>query len=598
MRIVGLKKSILKMVAIAALSTAAVSCGDDEGDDDSDLKCDVPNEAASAGFVTKFPGDAATVAFPDAAVGNEYLVMPYALGKLTDVRGDDGSTNFNFTVSAAKGKVLGIVPLESEKFALSGFTSTSSNVAMSPYALQHAKRSIINRFNSRKVGGQGEDFWQLVRRVDAADRVAEGVNSSTESLESILRKQERSAFTESRKVKKFKLLAGECPSGELSIPLLSGNGTGVQGLDIESATIVDGGEFCIVLVDQPTATTADEIKTIATSLIKTYKTTVYANDFGPKNGMTFKPVIAVIDFNNAEKWPAALKTLYGVFADEPSEAEALPILYMPTTITGITDATVIKKTWYATLAHEMQHANINYFRKYAANTKVEEIPALDEGLAHYFEDFFGFGSIGFKDFAGTHLGQWYNEFPFIVDGEAGDTNAGRGAAQNLWYYLASQKGGITYTDGAATGGGGVEFIRKAVTDSSVNGPNGLAKAFTGDWTETVGNFFGALAVDGSSTCALASRYKTQGPVDTVKDLTGTVASYGYRFNGNASITSKDRVWDADRQLTELPKVIEDVPYYAPAPFIYKVVDVTAELKVTRSAGAAAENMAVSVVKIK
>ncbi len=592
MRIDGFKKSVIKVAAVAALTVITASCGEDEKKDDSAEKCDVPNDTASSGFVSKFPGDSATVAFPDAAVGTEYLVMPYALGKVADVRGDDGSTTVNFTVSAAKGTVVGILPVESDEFAIKGITGASAGKAMSPYALQHAKRSILNRFNSRKVGGQGEDFWQLVRMVDAADRMVAGVNSSQESLETLLRKRELAALTESRPMKKFNLLGTECPSGELSIPELAGNGTGAQGLDIESATIIDGGEFCIVIVDQPTATTADEIKTIAASLIKTYKTTVYANTFEAKTGMTFKPVIAVIDFNNAAKWPAALKTLYGVFAAEPSEADEKPILYMPVTIAGETDAAVIKKTWYATLAHEMQHANMNYFRQYAATAKVNEIPALDEGLAHYFEDFFGFGSIGFADFVGKHLDQWYNEYPFIIDGEPGDTPSGRGAAQNLWYYLASQKGGITFTDGKPSGGGGLEFIRSAVTDSTVNGPNGLSKAFAGDWTETVGNFFGALALDGGTTCGLASRYKTQGVSDAIKDLTGGASTYGYRFN------SEDRVWDADRQLTALPKVIEDVPYYAPAPFIYKVVDASAELKITRSAGSVVDNMAVSVVKLK
>ena len=592
MRIDGFKKSVIKVAALAALMIT-VSCGEDDNKSDGDEKCDVPVDAASSGFVTKFSGDSATVAFPDATDGTEYLVMPYALGKVTDVRGDDGSTTVNFTVSAAKGTVVGIQPIESDGFAIKGFTGASANNAMSPYALQHAKRSIINRFNSRKVGGQGEDFWQLVRRVDAADRVAAGVNSSQESFEAILRRTELAALSESRPMKKFSLLGTECPSGELTVPYLLENDTlGTRGLDIESATIIDGDEFCIVIVDQPTATTADEIKTIAASLIKTYKTTVYANTFEAKTGMTFKPVIAVIDFNNAAKWPAALKNLYGVFAAEPSEADEKPILYMPVTIAGETDAAVIKKTWYATLAHEMQHANMNYFRQYAATAKVNEIPALDEGLAHYFEDFFGFGSIGFADFVGKHLDQWYNEYPFIIDGEPGDTPSGRGAAQNLWYYLASQKGGITFTDGKPSGGGGLEFIRSAVTDSTVNGPNGLSKAFAGDWTETVGNFFGALALDGGTTCGLASRFKTQGVSDAIKDLTGGASTYGYRFN------SKDRVWDADRQLTALPKVIEDVPYYAPAPFIYKVVDASAELKITRSAGSVVDNMAVSVVKLK
>jgi len=598
MRGVVLKKSILKIVAMAPLTMMAVSCGDD-GKDGDDPQCNVPDDSAAGGFVSKFSGDSVTVSFPDASVGTEYLVMPYALGKLSDVRGDDGSSNFNFTVSAAKGDVLGILPVKSDRFAFQGLAGTfASTVAMSPYALQHAKRSIINRFNSRKIGGQGEDFWELVRRIDAADRMVAGVNASTESLEILLRRQESAAFTEVRSFAKFSMLSNDCPTDILPIPLLAGSGKGVEDLDIDSATKIDGGEFCIVIVDQPTATSADEIKSIAAELIKTYKTTVYADTFAAKNGMTFKPIIAVIDFNNAEKWPAALKTLYGVFASEPSGDEGKPILYMPITIGGLTDPTLIKKTWYATLAHEMQHANMDYFRKYAGTAKVEEIPALDEGLAHYFEDFFGFGSIGFKDFAGTHLGQWYNEFPFIVDGEAGDTSPGRGAAQNLWYYLASQKGGVTFNGGLPSGGGGIEFIRKVVKDDTVNGPNGLAKAFTGNWVETVGNFFGALALDGSSTCKLAARYKTQSIDDSQKDLLGNSSSYGYSFNGNAVNENKDRIWDDDRQLTALPKVIEDVPYYAPAPFVYKVVDVTAELKITKTAGTDAENMAVTVVKIK
>lgn len=598
-------RSLVGAMSALVLTLAAVGCGGEEKDKVAGPVCTTPDteEATNRGWVTKFSGDSVTVAFPEATVGEEYLVMPYALGDIATVRGDDEKTVFNFTVEAAKGSVLGIQPLLDNKFALKGFAGSAASALMSDLELQHAKRSILNRFDSRKSGGQGDDFWQLVRNVDREDaRRSENGVESHDTFESVLKASEKNSLTEVRTAKKLSLLDAVCPSGEITIPLLDGKGKGAQGLDITGATVIDGTDFCIVIVDQPTATTADEIKTIAADLIATYKAKVYNNAFAPKDGITFKPVIAVIDFNNAAKWPAAIKNLFGVFSADTTEDAEKPMLYMPTTLAGLTDAATIKNNWYATLAHELQHANMNYFRKYASATKVEEIPALDEGLAHYFEDFFGFGDLGFSTFAGTYLSLWYNEAPMITDGEAGDTNAGRGAAQSLWYYLTSQKGGVDFDDGKPTGYCGVEFLR-AAANSTQNGPQGLATAFGGDWTTTVGNFFGALALDGSSSLEVPSRYRTQEIEKDVKNLIGNTSTYGYSFNGYGSM-KKDISWDADRQLTALPKVMEDVPYYAPAPFVYKVADVTAELKISRTDGDGAEltetvqNMAVSVIKIK
>jgi hypothetical protein len=588
------------MISLSLVSLlTVVGCGDDKDGDSTDkTACDTPNEAESQGKVTKFSGTSATVAFPEATAGSEYVVMPYVLGNLKSVKGADDSKTFNFTVEAAKGNVLGIQPLNQEKFAIKGFAGQKPAALMTDADLEHAKRMVLNRFNPRLPERQSESFWQLVRRIDTAERQRLGLVEAGRSLEEMLRARERAVRTGSAQAKALgageglTLTAGECPSDE--IPLLAENGQVASGLDISGATVVDATDFCIVLVDQPTNTTSDEIKTVFTELLKTYKTTVYGNDFAAKSGMTFKPVVAVLDFNDTDKWPAKLKELLGVFSADASADAEMPMLYMPKTIT-LADAAAAKNTWYATLAHELQHANMDYFRTYASSTKVAEIPELDEGLAHYFEDFFGFGAIGFKDFAGLFLDKWYNELPAIAAGEDGDEKDKRGAGQSLWHYLASQKGGVTFTDGKPTGGDGVSFIRSAVTNSAMSGPEGLATAFGGDWTTTIGNFFGALAIDGSSVCGISSRYKTQTPVEDAKDLLGATATFGFNFNGSYD-TKKDRVWDSDRQLTALPRTIEDVPYYAPAPFIYKVVDETAELKIIISQ--ADENAAVSVVKIK
>lgn len=589
--------------ALLSLSLASVvavaGCGDDkDGDSTGGDTCETPNEAESQGQVTKFTGTSVTVKFPEATAGSEYVVMPYVLGNLKAVKGDDGSKTFNFTVEAGSGNVLGIQPLNREKFAIKGFSGQKPLALMTVADVEHAKRSVLNRFNPRRPEKQNEAFWSLVRRIDAAERQHRGLMLSGQSLEEMLRASERNvrSTSDARMAtgKALTLTAGECPSDEISIPLLSGGGEGAQGLDVTGATVVDGGDFCLVIVDQPTNTTADEIKSAFAELLKTYKKTVYANEFAAKDGMTFKPVIAVLDFADAAKWPAKLKDLLGVFSAQASADAEMPMLYMPKTIT-LADAAAAKNTWYATLAHELQHANMDYFRSYASDAKVEEIPELDEGLAHYFEDFYGFGAIGFKDFAGLFLSKWYNELPAVTAGEDGDDKDKRGAGQSLWYYLASQKGGITFTDGKPSGGDGVTFIRSAVTNAALSGPEGLATAFGGDWTTTIGNFFGALAVDGSSVCSVPSRYKTQMPVEDAKDLLGATATYGFNFNGSYGM-AKDRVWDSERQLTALPRTIEDVPYYAPAPFIYKVIDETAELKITISQ--ADENAAVSVVKIK
>ena len=112
-----------------------------------------------------------------------------------------------------------------------------------------------------------------------------------------------------------------------------------------------------------------------------------------------------------------------------------------------------------------------------------------------------------------------------------------------------------------------------------------------DWVETIGNFFGALILDGTDVEDVADKYRAQDPVRTVTDLTGnTGKTFGMHFNGFATLP-KERTFDAS-----LPVETEGSPYYATQPLLYVVSDPDAHLKL--SLPEAPPNAAAAVVRIK
>jgi hypothetical protein len=127
------------------------------------------------------------------------------------------------------------------------------------------------------------------------------------------------------------------------------------------------------------------------------------------------------------------------------------------------------------------------------------------------------------------------------------------------------------------------------------GPQNLAAAYGGDWTETIGNFFGAMMLDGSDVVDVDAKYLVQEPVATLTDLQGNVNKpYGFHFNGVGQLP-KSRVIDAASRLPTITQT-DGSPLYATQPLLYVVGDPSA--KVTLSLPEAQENVAAAVVRIK
>jgi hypothetical protein len=229
---------------------------------------------------------------------------------------------------------------------------------------------------------------------------------------------------------------------------------------------------------------------------------------------------------------------------------------------GVTlDQNLANRQWHGTLAHELQHAIIDYYRLHRSQGGVPETPAVDEGLAHYMEDLFGYGEENFKDFAKAYLDVWSETNPPVL--HASDSGKiERGGAWLLWYYLISQKGGVTFTDGTVSGGDGLELVRSVVQNASQRGPAGLAAKFGKDWVETVAGFFGAVVVDGSSIPAKPPIFVVQDPQPVV-DLTGnTTKKYGMHFNNFGGLAAVRPFAD---KMFQSGAALEDVTYYATSP---------------------------------
>ena len=173
-----------------------------------------------------------------------------------------------------------------------------------------------------------------------------------------------------------------------------------------------------------------------------------------------------------------------------------------------------------------------------------------------------------------------------------DKALNRGAAQTLIYYLISQKGGVTFTNGVASGGDGLKFLADVVKGATHVGPQNLAEKFGGAWTDAISNYFGALAIDGSGISDTDSKYTVQDPQKVTNLIGETDHSYGMHFN-NFSDLPKAHTW------TEVAKDAVTTPelqYYATCPYLYTVTD--SSLKVGFKTKDTLPNTAVAVVQIK
>jgi hypothetical protein len=548
----------LQHLAIPALLTAALgACGGDEKKDEKKDEPSGPCELGDigCGSIVASKDDKISISLEKSASGDKYVVMPYSVGKVATVDGAGTEKNI-FTVPVGKQalrspdkKAFGAWP-ESQSTQINDVRRTRSYAGK----LAHL---IYGRWNP-KFGrdGQAPGFWNLVRAYDQvqADLAAEnGLNAlgQKQTLEEQFLQEINHSDRLIEKDQSAALLASTCPAVDDDLLLPGGDNTEVK-------EVVAGADYCIVYQDEPKAETdKTAIEATVKATLATYKKVIYGDEFASaENGFTFKPVFVIIDPANSDYgMPEAFLGFLGVFTAKETDETKMPMLYLASDLSkiqGLANDAKGKASFHATITHELQHAISFYYRAMKAKTESArnlETVFLDEGLAHTMEDVFGYGSEEFADYAGNFLQGFPNGlYPFFAgsklpeDMYTGDNaeqfNTYRGGAQAFLYYLASQKGGIEFTDGKVSGGDGLKFYAALTTSGKVGATN-LQDSFahaSWTWTETVGHFLCALILDNSSVPKVEKMHQTAEPFKEATDLQETKnKTFGMRFNNFGAI---------------------------------------------------------------
>lgn len=497
---------------------------------------------------------------------SQYVVMPFVVGDTATI---NGATAEKFTIEKGADAAATGAKLTGKE--------TFDALYMNDQVAEHEARTLLNRFDGKKGQAQGAWFWSTARRLDAYYGMKSGkgmqffAGDGTGPTEAAY----RAWASQTAKVAppSFKMTAATCPEAgdEIEVPAANGKmGDGeTRPVDVPEGGAEDATDFCLVYIDDPTTAGSKEaVKATVKTVIDRFKTVIYKDAFAAVGDYTFKPIVVVIDFADADKWPQAEAfQIAGAFLPQIAATVKQPILFMASK-SKETDAAKATKVWHGTVAHEMQHAVMDYFKTQKGKLEGGEIPAIDEGLAHLIEDMFGYGQENFGGFAKAFLSTWYDAdlggAPVINAEDTGPSS--RGAAQAFWYYMQSQKGGITFASGVAASGGGLEFIAKAVK-SGKRGVANLAEAYGGTWTDVVSGFYGALVLDGATLAegvTIEDKYKVQ-DIQTISDLNGnTDKKFGMHFNGYEGLAATHD-WALKADTTTK---IEDVSYYTTVPLLY------------------------------
>jgi hypothetical protein len=491
--------------------------------------------------------------------------------------------------------------------------------------MNHQLRTLLNRFDPELGYYQGEWFWNLAKKIDQAllkqgtwapqpSAGLRGPNFTGSGSDGSLGPVETTYLSgiglgpvdsnlgssgrfSGRKMisTPANLIAATCPkAGDSVIMPDRDNPAENDSAIIPASGVVEGTDYCLVYLTAPVSEPSkDNIKKSLETILKIYKKVVYKDEFAATtSGFNFKPVVVVVDFKDTNLWPN--KPAYqvdGAFLPNPSKAAKQPMLYMASDLNKMKarDATLAKSLFHSTLAHEMQHAIMNYYRV-QKTAGVLENASIDEGLAHFMEDLFGYGTENFSGFPKSFFDVWTDNFPPVLHASASEP-INRGGAQALWYYLVSQKGGVKFEGGNASGGDGLKFIAEVVTNGTQKGPKGLAAKYGQDLTGMIGEFFGAVVADNTSVPGGSDRLKVQ-ELQAMKDLQGVDKKYGMRFNNFGGLPASRKF---DNKFTS-GKASDDVTYYSAFPLLYQVSDPAVKLKFNASTDAGA--VAITKVRIK
>lgn len=544
------------------------------------------------GWVTSFSTDSTEIDFKDAPAGAEFVVMPYVIGDATKV---EGSTEEKFEVTLDPG------PTAASGLRLTTIKDDALALRERSYdwqALDADRRHLVHSFRPELGDAQAPGFWETARRVDRALATMDGWSLAPGQPGPVEASYREALQQPRRSMRSLRnLAAASCPQAGDEVVVPYGNRS---SKDVAVKEASDETDFCYVVVSDPvTESDSAAIKASVKEVLRRFKSASFYNDtFQPIGEFTFKPFVIIVAFDDQTVWPDASTSPglqgAGFYVPHTAEDAGAPTLYMAADFSKVVggpkaDDVTSKPIWHATIAHEMQHAVMDYYR--GRQEKRAETAALDESIAHFFEDLFGYGAERFSfptDFFALFP---YGSQAFMSSGNS--DKADRGAGQAFLYYLTSQKGGFTKdADGYISGGDGLKYLIEVVKNSTQAGTVNLAAKHGGTWIETVGNYLGALILDGTAVPGIADKYKVAEPITGVKDLNGNATkTFGMRYNLFGGLVDRFKDYEA---VTAMQKF--ELHFYETKPVKVTLTKSGQKLKVSLSAEQ--PGSAVSVVRIK
>lgn len=569
-----MKQKIFGTAAMVSVIATFAACSSNKSDSSSSAATCPSAATGTAGGYVLCLGSATTATFSlDGGSSQQYVVAPYSLGDLATVTGGGDTKLSGFKVAATSASLN---QLRADHAALSEAENADGE----------AMRMVVNQFDRRLGLNQPEWLWSTLRQFDLADRAKANLTSHRKS--NMLNKYQdmaKTGFDDADPALPLTTLAG-CPT---SIPKVDNSAT-----TFTASTSYDGTSFCVVYASDPISETKTNIQNSISTILTAYKSSIYNDQFtaNTANGYSFNPVIVIVDPTSSTMWPQGASYKFaGAFSKDATTAAKRPIIYLMDDLTSVgVSVSKVTATVHATLAHEMQHAIMDYYRTRGTATNSETV-AIDEGIAHTFEDAFGYGANNFSDYVSAFLSSVPDGAPAMVTGSGYNANKARGGANSFMYFLAQRAGGFTVTSNRPFSGGGMTFLVNLVKQTSATGPTALQSTFgSQNLTEQVGQFFGAIFTDNKSL-SFAPTIFTSAQYDNVADLQGnTNKTFGIRFNNFNSFTSA-----GTNSLADGSKGL-DAANYGSVPVL--VTPSAATSTVTVTFPASTSNNGVAVVRVK
>lgn len=540
------------------------------------------------GYVLSSQGkEAVSVNLTEFNSGDRLVLMPFALGNTSSIDGTNAST-FSITwTTNQKVKVQNLastLPSSEGEAMLSASDEMSSNLP-SNMDKDHFWRMFWNRFdpieNPEKTAALTHSFTSNLMKQSNTQMFAHSndIAARLAKHQHALLNLPHQSFTST--------MSGGCPS-EFYVPGSSkvDDSSTYESYSLPSSEIssyYDGTDHCIVFMSDPVSESSiANVKTSVRTILDRYKNVIYKDSFADAGTYTFKPLIVVVDFSGPQ-WPSASSNkelqIAGAFFKGLSTYMKRPALYIAADLTKVTPAfpaASAQALFHSTIAHEMQHAIMDYFKNRKGGVGSETL-AIDEGYAHLMEDVFGFGSDNFDSYAKPYL----TVVPDGIEGALKASSSGalpnvsRGAAQTFLYYLAGRQGGFTFTDGVISESDGLAYIRSAVTAKSLGVANlsarlDLSKAGAKNWFEVVGGYFCSLLVDGvEGIQEYSTGFNAADPQSNITDLIGNKnKTFGLQFNNYRGIKeSQSQLKESSS--TDFKDGVE-VSYYQTQPILHSV----------------------------